>query len=148
MSNLDKILATTTPEKISGDPLLRRAIILGLKSADIYVTVDKRNAKQNAAGDVSLIAVMVENTSHVLLFSSKEKLIQFSGQGQRFAKVKGHDLFPSLHGQFAILNIGTEGLRLIPEDIAEINGLVSDTTAPLQGECGAPNHVHGPSCLH
>jgi len=148
MSDLDHMLSSTTPENLAGDPILRKAFIVGLMAADIFVPVQESAAEQAQAGGVSLMAVTVNDLPHAVLFSSKDKLGAFSGTGTRFAKVTGHALFPSLMGQNAILNPGPQGLRLTPDDIAEINGLSPDATAPLQEECGAQGHVHGPNCQH
>lgn len=148
MSDLDRMLGSTTPENLAGDPILRKAFIVGLMASDIFVPVEESEAEQAQAGGVSLMAVAVEGLPHAVLFSSKEKLASFAGTGTRFAKVTGNALFPSLMGQNAILNPGPTGLRLTPADIAEINGRDPKATAPLQGECGAPGHVHGRDCQH
>lgn len=148
MSNLDRMLGATTPENLAGDPILRKAFIVGLMASDIFVPIEGSEAQQAEAGGVSLIAIVVEGLPHAVLFSSKDKLAEFTGTGTRFAKVTGNALFPSLLGQNAILNPGPSGLRLTPEDIEEINGRTPNATAQPQEGCGVQGHVHGPNCQH
>ena len=122
MSKLDKILESTTPDQRANDPILRKAFIIGLMASDIYAPVMDSEAEQAENGGVSLMATAIDEEPHVLLFSSEEHMKAFLDVGTRFAKVAGHDLFPMLIGNNAILNPGPTGLKLTPEDIAEING--------------------------
>ena len=140
MTKLDTMLNCTTPEALASDPILRKAFIVGLMAADIYVPVMDTAEAQAQNGGVSLMATPVEGVQHVLLFSNEKNLRGFVTAGTRFAKVAGKDLFPLLMGNHAILNPGPKGLKLAPEDIAEINGKSSD--------CGSVGHVHGPHCNH
>ena len=154
MTDLDKLLASVNPEQLAGDPIMRAAFIVGLMASDIYVPVMESESEQADAGGVSLMAVNVEDTPHVLLFSNEKALRKFASTGQRFAKVSGLDLFPNLKGQNAILNPGPKGLKLTPEDIAQINGETNGATQrPTihHGQNvphGMPGHVHGPNCRH
>jgi len=125
---------------------MRAAFIVGLMASDIFIPVMESEDEQADAGGVSLMAMSVEDVPHVLLFSSEKALRKFADTGQRFAKVSGMNLFPNLMGQNAILNPGPKGLKLTPEDIAQINGK-SATGQPAIPH-GAPGHVHGPDCQH
>ena len=141
MTKLDTMLNATTPEALAGDPILRKAFIVGLMAADIYAPVMDSEEAQAQNGGVSLMATPVDGTQHVLLFSNENNLRAFVPAGTRFAKVAGKELFPLLMGNHAILNAGPKGLKLAPEDIAEINGKSG-------ADCAAPGHVHGPNCKH
>ena len=150
MTSLDKMLASASPEELANDPIMRAAFIVGLMAADMYVPVMETEAEQAESGGVSLMAVSVEDAPHILIFSNETKLRDFTKTGQRFAKVSGTDLFPNLMGQNAILNPGPTGLKLTPEDIAQINGKGAGGNIP-QGQNaphGMPGHVHGPNCNH
>jgi len=114
-------------------------------ASDIYAPVLDSETQQAENGGVSLMATSVNDVPHILIFSSQENMKGFVETGTRFAKVAGHDLFPLLLGNHAILNPGPSGLKLSPEDIAEING---QSTPLRQESCGAPGHVHGPDCQH
>lgn len=146
MTDLDKMLASAAPEQLANDPIMRAAFIVGLMASDIFIPVMESEDEQADAGGVSLMAMPVEDVPHVLLFSSEKALRKFANTGQRFAKVSGMNLFPNLMGQNAILNPGPKGLKLTPEDIAQINGK-SATGQPAIPH-GAPGHVHGPDCQH
>lgn len=146
MTDLDKMLASAAPEQLANDPIMRAAFIVGLMASDIFILVMESEDEQADAGGVSLMAMSVEDVPHVLLFSSEKALRKFADTGQRFAKVSGMNLFPNLMGQNAILNPGPKGLKLTPEDIAQINGK-SATGQPAIPH-GAPGHVHGPDCQH
>lgn len=146
MTDLDKMLASAAPEQLANDPIMRAAFIVGLMASDIFIPVMESEDEQADAGGVSLMAMPVEDVPHVLLFSSEKALRKFANTGQRFAKVSGMNLFPNLMGQNAILNPGPKGLKLTPEDIAQINGK-SATGQPAIPH-GAPGHVHGPGCRH
>jgi len=145
-TDLDKMLSSTSPEQLANDPIMRAAFIVGLMAADIFVPVMESADEQAEAGGVSLMAVNVDDAPHVLLFSNEKALRKFAKTGQRFAKVSGLNLFPNLMGQNAILNPGPKGLKLTPEDIAQING--QSSTQPPSIPHGAPGHVHGPGCRH
>ena len=80
--------------------------------------VEQSEDEQKQAGGVSLQAVEVDGVPHVLLFSSQEKVGEFSGPGMRFARAVGNAVLPSLRGNHAILNPGKNGRALAPEDIA------------------------------
>jgi len=140
------MLASAAPEQLANDPIMRAAFIVGLMASDIFIPVMESEDEQADAGGVSLMAMSVEDVPHVLLFSSEKALRKFADTGQRFAKVSGMNLFPNLMGQNAILNPGPKGLKLTPEDIAQINGK-SATGQPAIPH-GAPGHVHGPDCQH
>lgn len=146
MTDLDKMLASAAPEQLANDPIMRAAFIVGLMASDIFIPVMESEDEQADAGGVSLMAMSVEDVPHVLLFSSEKALRKFANTGQRFAKVSGMNLFPNLMGQNAILNPGPKGLKLTPEDIAQING--KSTTGQPAIPHGAPGHVHGPDCQH
>lgn len=146
MTDLDKMLASAKPQNLANDPIMRAAFIVGLMASDIFIPVMESEDEQASAGGVSLMAMSVEETPHVLLFSNEKALRKFANSGQRFAKVSGLNLFPNLMGQNAILNPGPKGLKLTPEDIAQINGnpAIPQQTVPH----GQPGHVHGPGCRH
>lgn len=146
MTDLDKMLASATPEQLASDPILRAAFIVGLMASDIFVPVEQSQDEQEKQGGVTLVAVNIDDAAHVLLFSSEKRLRKFAATGQRFAKVAGMDLFPNLAGQHAILNPGPKGLKLTPQDIAQING--QDATGQPSIPHGMPGHVHGPDCQH
>lgn len=146
MTDLDKMLSSSSPQQLANDPIMRAAFIVGLMASDIFVPVMESENEQTSAGGVSLMAMNVEDVSHVLLFSNEKALRKFANTGQRFAKVSGLNLFPNLMGQNAILNPGPKGLKLTPEDIAQING--KSATQPLGAPHGQPGHVHGPNCRH
>ena len=150
MTDLDKMLASATPEQLANDPIMRAAFIVGLMASDVFVPVMESEDEQANAGGVSLMAVAVDDVPHVLLFSNEKNLRKFASTGQRFAKVSGLNLFPNLIGQNAILNPGPKGLKLTPEDIAQINGQGDTKSATQQPSIphGAPGHVHGPNCRH
>lgn len=145
-TDLDKMLASTSPEQLAGDPIMRAAFIVGLMASDVFVPVMENEDEQADAGGVSLMAMPVDDVAHVLIFSSEKALRKFANTGQRFAKVSGANLFPNLMGQNAILNPGPKGLKLTPEDIAQINGKGSTGQAAIPH--GQPGHVHGPGCRH
>ena len=144
MTDLDKMLASAAPEQLANDPIMRAAFIVGLMASDIFIPVMESEDEQANAGGVSLMTISVEDVPHVLLFSNEKALRKFASTGQRFAKVSGLNLFPNLMGQNAILNPGPKGLKLTPEDIAQINGSTQQPSIPH----GAPGHVHGPGCRH
>lgn len=144
MSDLDKMLGATTPEQLAHDPILRKAFIVSLMAADIYAPVMDSEEAQVQNGGVSLMATPVDGVQHILLFSAEDHLRKFVLAGTRFAKVAGHELFPMLMGNNAILNPGPSGLKLAPEDIAEICG----QDAGKGDTCATPGHVHGPDCKH
>lgn len=145
-NDLDKMLASTSPEQLAGDPIMRAAFIVGLMASDLFIPVMESEAEQTVSGGVSLMAMAVDDVPHVLIFSSEPSLRAFASTGQRFAKVSGLNLFPNLSGQNAILNPGPKGLKLTSEDIAQINGKSSTGQAAIPH--GAPGHVHGPGCQH
>ncbi len=147
-TDLDKMLSSTTPAQLAGDPIMRAAFIAGLMASDIFIPVMESEAEQANSGGVSLMAMAVEDVPHVLLFSSEKALRKFASTGQRFAKVSGLNLFPNLMGQNAILNPGSRGLKLTPKDIAQINGKSANSTGQPAIPHGAPGHVHGPGCRH
>lgn len=146
MTELDKMLASASPEQLANDPIMRAAFIVGLMASDIFVPVMESEDEQASAGGVSLMAANVDDVPHVLLFSNEKNLRKFADTGQRFAKVSGLNLFPNLMGQNAILNPGPKGLKLTPEDIAQINGKGSTQQPSIPH--GMPGHVHGPGCQH
>ena len=146
MTDLDKMLASATPEQLASDPIMRAAFIVGLMASDVFIPVMESEDEQANAGGVSLMAVSGEEVPHVLLFSNEKALRKFASAGQRFAKVSGLNLFPNLMGQNAILNPGPKGLNLTPEDIAQINGKTATQQPSIPH--GAPGHVHGPGCQH
>lgn len=150
MTDLDKLLASAAPQELANDPIMRAAFIVGLMAADIFVPVDQTQNEQAQQGGVTLMAIQAEGTPHVLLFSSEKLLRKFASTGQRFAKVAGVDLFPNLRGQHAILNPGPKGLKLTPQDIAQINGdnSAKGSTGQPSIPHGMPGHVHGPGCRH
>lgn len=151
MTDLDKLLASASPEQLADDPIMRAAFIVGLMASDIYVPVMESEEAQDEAGGVSLMAISVEDVAHVLLFSNEKNLRKFASTGQRFAKASGTDIFPNLMGQYAILNPGPKGLKLTPEDIAQINGKSAHANSAIGQPAiphGAPGHVHGPGCRH
>lgn len=145
-NDLDKMLASATPEQLAGDPIMRAAFIVGLMASEIFIPVMESESEQESAGGVSLMAMPVDDVPHILLFSNEKALRKFATSGQRFAKVTGFNLFPNLMGQNAILNPGPKGLKLTPEDIAQING--KSATGQPQAAHGEPGHVHGPGCRH
>ena len=149
-NNLDKMLASTSPEQLAGDPIMRAAFIVGLMASELFIPVMESEAEQADSGGVSLMAMAVDDVPHVLLFSSEKSLRKFASTGQRFAKVSGLNLFPNLMGQNAILNPGPKGLKLTPEDIAQINGKsgAANATEPPAIPHGETGHVHGPGCRH
>lgn len=122
MSDLNALLNDTTPEQLAGDPFVRRAFIVAMLASDFYLPVQDGAAKKTKGRRVSLRAVMVDDVRHALLFSSEAKMKKFMPPGTQFAKVTGADFFPSLRGQFAILNPGPSGLQLRPDDIDEMLG--------------------------
>lgn len=140
-TDLDKMLSSTTPEQLAGDPILRKAFIVGLMASEIFAPVTDSEEAQAQNGGVSLMATPVDGAQHVLLFSNMDAMVGFVPAGTRFAKMPGTDIFPLLMGNHAILNAGPSGLKLAPEDIAEINGKAAD-------DCGSAGHVHGPNCSH
>ncbi|WP_026941889.1 SseB family protein [Hellea balneolensis] len=145
MSDFEDMLAHTTPEQLAGDPIARKAFSVAMLASDFYLPVEENEKKQADKSGISLQAVVVNNTPHVVIFSSEERMNAFAPSGTRFARANGGSFFPSLMGHHAILNPGPAGLVFTPEDIAEILG--KDFTPPHQG-CGAPGHVHGPGCQH
>lgn len=145
MSDLEDILAHTTPEQLAGDPIARKAFSVAMMASDFYLPVEESEKQQAEAGGISLQAVILNKTPHVVLFSSEARMNAFAPSGTRFARANGSSFFPSLMGHHAILNPGPTGLVFTPEDIAEILG--KDSTEPHQG-CGGPGHVHGPGCQH
>lgn len=138
---LEKFFKDTTPEQLAGDPVLRSAFTVALMASDLYIPVEQSEGQQQAAGGVSLKAVMIDKQPHVLLFSSEARLKHFAKTSTRFAKVTGSAVLPSLKGHYAILNPGPDGRILTPEDINSITGGQSQA-------CGASGHVHGPGCRH
>lgn len=145
MSDFEDILAHTTPEQLAGDPIARKAFSVAMLASDFYLPVEESEKQQAEAGGISLQAVIVNKTPHVVLFSSEGRMNAFAPSGTRFARANGSSFFPSLMGHHAILNPGPAGLVFTPEDIAEILG--KDSTEPYQG-CGSSGHVHGPGCQH
>jgi len=145
MSDLERLLGDTSPEALAQDPILRRAFIVALLASDFYLPVEETETEQSERGGVSLQAVIVNDMPHALMFSSEARLKDFCETGTRFARVVGNAVFPSLSGQFAILNPGPTGLVLTPEDMAEILG--GSTELP-KSQCGVKGHVHGPDCQH
>jgi len=145
MSDFEDILAHTTPEQLAGDPIARKAFSVAMLASDFYLPVEESEKQQAEAGGISLQAVIVNKTPHVVLFSSEGRMNAFAPSGTRFARANGSSFFPSLMGHHAILNPGPAGLVFTPEDIAEILG--KDSTEPHQG-CGSSGHVHGPGCQH
>lgn len=137
---LADMIEGTPPKQIAGDPILKQAFTVALLASDLFIPVEQTEDEQKQAGGVSLQAIEVEGTPHVLLFSSQEKLGAFAGTGTRFARAAGAAVLPSLRGHHAILNPGKSGRALAPEDIAEILGDKTD--------CGKEGHVHGPHCNH
>lgn len=139
---LAEMMAEANAEQMAGDPILRKAFSVGLLASDLFVPVEQSAEEQKQAGGVSLQAVTINDTPHVLLFSSKEKLGAFTGPNTRFARASGLDILTQLRGNFAVLNPGPDGRAFAPEDIAEILG---DDANPPHGHDG---HVHGPGCGH
>lgn len=137
---LAEMIAGTSPETIAGDPILKQAFTVALLASDLFIPVEQTENEQKQAGGVSLQAVDVEGTPHVLLFSSQEKLGAFTGAGTRFARAAGNAVLPSLRGHHAILNPGKNGRAFTPDDIAEILG--------DEHGCDEEGHVHGPGCNH
>lgn len=139
---LAEMMAEASAEQMANDPILRKAFSVGLLASDLFVPVEQSAEEQKQAGGVSLQAVSINDTPHVLLFSSKEKLGAFTGPNTRFARASGLDILTQLRGNFAVLNPGPDGRAFVPEDIAEILG---DDANPPHGQKG---HVHGPGCGH
>ncbi|PHR60139.1 MAG: hypothetical protein COA43_07510 [Robiginitomaculum sp.] len=139
---LADMLAQADAQKLTHDPILRKAFSVGILASDLFVPVEQSEDEQAQAGGVSLQAMPINDTPHVLLFSSKEKLGAFMGANTRFARASGLDILTQLQGNFAVLNPGPTGRALAPEDIAEILGKSAN---PAHGETG---HVHGPNCGH
>lgn len=142
MSDLNTMLMGTAPEKFGNDPILRAALIKALLAAPMYAPVMDSAEVQAQNGGVSLMTTPVDGVQHILIFSDEDYLKDFAAVGTRFAKVVGAELFPLLSGNHAILNPGSKGLKLAPEDIAEINS--DNKSRP----CGTSGHVHGPDCQH
>lgn len=138
---LEKFFTDTTPEQLAGDPVLRSAFTVALMAADLFIPVEQSAEAQKELGGVSLMAVRVNDTPHIMLFSSEARLKSFIKAGTRFAKAAGSAVLPSLRGHYAILNPGPDGRILTPDDIAVITGGQAQA-------CGAPGHVHGPGCRH
>ncbi|PHR93001.1 MAG: hypothetical protein COA69_06705 [Robiginitomaculum sp.] len=139
---LADMLRDADAQQMANDPILRKAFSIGLLASDLFVPVEQSEAEQAQAGGVNLQAIPIDDTPHVLLFSSKAKLGAFTGPNTRFARASGLDILTQLRGNFAVLNPGPDGRALAPEDIAEILG---DSPNPAHGEAG---HVHGPNCGH
>lgn len=139
---LAQMLEQSSPEMMVADPIVRKAFSVALLASDLYVPVHQSEDKQAADGGVSLQAIDIDGTLHVLLFSSKDKLGVFIGGNTRFARAPGHDILPSLRGGHAVLNPGEKGRVFAPEDIVEILG---EPSTPEHGHTG---HVHGPDCTH
>jgi len=144
-SDFEIMLSQTTPEQLASDPILRKAFTVAMLASDFYLPVEGTEADQAEAGGISLQAVVVNQQPHVVLFSSEGRMNAFAPTGTRFARVSGTNFFPSLLGNYAILNPGPAGLVLTPDDIAEILG--EGATQPHR-KCGTPGHVHGPGCQH
>ena len=139
IDELGEMLESVSAEQMSADPILRQSFTIALLASDLFVPVDQSESEQEEAGGVSLQAVMINDIAHVLLFSSQEKLGEFTGAGTRFARAAGNAVLPSLRGSYAILNPGEKGRILAPEDIAAILG---------DEDCEQEGHVHGPHCNH
>lgn len=140
--DLANMLEQATPEMMQSDPIVRKAFSVGLLASDLFVPVEQSEDEQKQAGGVSLQAIGINDTPHVLLFSSIEKLGAFMGAGTRYARASGLDVLTQLQGGFAILNPGENGRALAPDDIAEILGDAANAAH------GQPGHVHGPDCDH
>ena len=138
--DLANMLDQASPEMMVTDPIVRKAFSMALLASDLYVPVHQSEDEQADGGGVTLQAVDIDGTLHVMLFSSKEKLGEFMGPNTRFARASGSDILPSLRNAHAVLNPGEKGRSLAPEDMAEILG-----DAPAHGQ---PGHVHGPGCNH
>ncbi len=135
--DLAKMLDQASAEMMAGDPIVRKAFSVGLLAADLFVPVYQTEDEQAQAGGISLQAVNIDDTPHVLLFSSIEKLGEFMDAGTRYACASGLDILSQIRHSFAILNPGPDGRALAPDDIAEILGKPEPTP-----------HVHGPNCGH
>ena len=134
--DLAKMLDQASAEMMAGDPIVRKAFSVGLLAAEIFVPVYQTEDEQSAAGGISLQAVNIDDTPHVLLFSSIEKLGEFMDAGTRYACASGLDILNQIKHSYAVLNPGPTGRVLTPDDMSEILG----------GE--TPPHVHGPNCGH
>jgi len=139
---LAHMLEQASPEMMVADPIVRKAFSVALLASNLYVPVHQSEDEQAEDGGVSLQALDIDGTLHVLLFSSKDKLGAFMDGSTRFARAPGSDILPSLRGGCAVLNPGAMGRVLAPEDIAEILG------EPNNPEHGHAGHVHGPNCNH
>ena len=152
MSDIDTFLKDVSPENLANDPVLRRDFIVALLASDFYLPVEESEAEQAERGGISLQAIKIHDISHVLMFSSEARLKAFCPVGTRFARVVGNALFPSLGGQFGILNPGPSGLILTPDDIDEILGRQAKASQSHGSDsgsaCGEAGHVHGPDCQH
>ena len=136
-----KLMDETSPEQLAADPIMRQAFITALLASDIFVPVEETAAEQKAAGGVSVRAVDIEGTPHVLMFTSPARLGAFMGkdaEGSRYASAPGSAIFPSMRGAHAILNPGPKGRAFTPEDIEALLG----------GAHAHHDHVHGPDCNH
>lgn len=144
-SDFELLLNQTKPEDLANDPIARRAFSVALLASDFYLPVEQSAKEQADAGGVSLMAIEINGQAHAMLFSSEARLREFASSGTRFARASGASFFPSLSGNYAILNPGPSGLVLTPDDIAEIMG---NGPTQLRQACGGPGHVHGPDCQH
>jgi len=138
-SDFEQMLSQTTPEQLAGDPIARKAFSVAMLASDFYLPVSKKAKNQADSSKISLQAVVINNQPHVVMFSSEDRMNSFAPSGTRFARANGSSFFPSLKGQYAILNPGPAGLVFTPEDIAEIIG--KKATQPHQG-CGSQDCQH------
>lgn len=135
--DLASMLDQASADMMASDPIVRKAFSVGLLAAELFVPVYQTEDEQAAAGGISLQAVNIGDTTHVLLFSSVEKLGEFMDAGTRYACASGLDILTQIQHSFAVLNPGPDGRALTPADIAEILGNPEPTP-----------HVHGPDCGH
>jgi len=136
-SDFEQVLSQTTTEQLAGDPIARKAFSVAMLMSDFYLPVQESAKEKAAADNISLQAVVINEKPHVVLFSSESRMNSFVPTGTRFARANGSSFFPSLQGQYAILNPGPTGLVFTPDDITEI--LATKTTQPHQDHgCGNP----------
>ena len=144
LDEFGKLMDEASPEQLAADPIMRQAFMTALLASDIFVPVEETAAQQAKAGGVSVRAVDIDGTAHVLMFTSPARLGAFMGkdaEGTRYASAPGSALFPSMRGAHAILNPGPKGRAFTPEDIDALLG-------GQQSGHEHDGHVHGPNCNH